>query len=235
MLYRLAMFLSRTVPALRVWRLRFLAGASPQPETSISPHSGKDVGRSRTAANATGMTIGIVPVGPVDAQVVKHLTNAVRDVFRQPVRVDGPLDEPDYAYDARRGQFLASAVLDRINESRLPDEERVLGVADVDLFVPELNFVFGVADPVERVAVISLARLRPEFYGHRPDRALFLDRAVKEAVHELGHTYGLQHCPDPECIMHFSNSILDTDRKQIAFCPRCRVGGGPRKGHGGRP
>ena len=181
------------------------------------------------------MTIGIVPVGPVDPQILKHLRNSIRGVFRQPVRVDGPLDKPDYAYDARRGQFLALAILDRINESTLPDEERVLGVADVDLFVPELNFVFGLADPGRGVSVISLTRLRPEFYGHKPDHSLFLDRAVKEAVHELGHTYGLQHCPDPECIMHFSNSILDTDRKRIAFCPQCEVGGRPRKAHWGRP
>ena len=69
--------------------------------------------------------------------------------------------------------------------------------------------------------MISLARLRPEFYGSPPDDTLFLQRAVKEAVHELGHTYGLGHCRDPRCVMFFSNTLHDTDVKGPGFCAAC--------------
>ncbi|MGH7273362.1 MAG: hypothetical protein ACREIQ_02735, partial [Nitrospiria bacterium] len=62
---------------------------------------------------------------------------------------------------------------------------------------------------------------KQEFYGFPPDEALFYQRALKETVHGLGHTYGLRHCPDPACVMHFSNSLEDTDQKAWSFCPKC--------------
>lgn len=104
----------------------------------------------------------------------------------------------------------------------MADADRVLGVTEVDLYVPGLNFVFGEAQPPHGPAVISLFRLRPEFYGEPPNEELYLGRASKEAVHEVGHTLNLGHCRDPGCVMFFSNSILDTDRKNLGFCRRCR-------------
>ncbi len=98
----------------------------------------------------------------------------------------------------------------------------LLGVIDQDLYVPELNFVFGEADVLGRIAVIGLPRLRQEYYGLDPDPELFLQRASKEAIHELGHTFGFGHCPDRKCIMHFSNSLGDTDVKAPRFCAACK-------------
>jgi archaemetzincin len=98
----------------------------------------------------------------------------------------------------------------------------LLGIIDEDIFIPELNFVFGVADMIGDAAIISLSRLRQEFYGLSPDRDLFLTRAAKEAIHEIGHTCGLVHCTDPLCIMYFSNSLVDTDKKGPDFCPYCK-------------
>jgi archaemetzincin len=97
-----------------------------------------------------------------------------------------------------------------------PQAERLLGVTDVDLFVPELNFVFGEADARRGVAIFSLARLHTD--GRRA-RTVFLKRAATEAVHELGHTYGLDHCADSCCVMWFSNTLAETDRKGLAMCP----------------
>jgi predicted Zn-dependent protease len=91
-----------------------------------------------------------------------------------------------------------------------------------DLYVPELNFLFVLANRDGTRALIALLRLREIFWGRREDNALFLARAVKEAVHELGHTYGLLHCRDRRCVMAFSNSLADTDYKGQEFCPTCR-------------
>jgi archaemetzincin len=75
-----------------------------------------------------------------------------------------------------------------------------------------LNFVFGEADARLGIAVFSLARL------HTPDRNHFVHRAATEAIHELGHTFGLTHCDDVRCVMWFSNTLAETDRKGTEFC-----------------
>ncbi|MBM4401501.1 MAG: hypothetical protein FJ045_06085, partial [Crenarchaeota archaeon] len=90
------------------------------------------------------------------------------------------------------------------------------------LYASGLNFIFGQADTITGVALISLYRLRQEFYGLPSNEALFVDRATKETIHELGHTFGLGHCQNSRCVMHFSNSLADTDWKGVAFCSQCR-------------
>lgn len=102
-------------------------------------------------------------------------------------------------------------------------EEKALLIADVDLYAEGLNFVFGEAEIEGSLAIISLVRLRESFYGRSEKRDLFESRVKKEAVHELGHVFGLKHCSSPQCVMFFSNSLSDTDRKGWAFCPRCQL------------
>lgn len=125
----------------------------------------------------------------------------------------------DFAYNYRRKQYSAEEIL---SELRKRGGFRILGVTLADLYVPGLNFVFGVAEYGGAVALISLNRLRPEFYGEPHDEKRFSERIVKEAVHELGHTFSLKHCPRRSCVMHFSNSIYETDIKGESFCHTCR-------------
>ena len=132
-----------------------------------------------------------------------------------------PIPMPRDAYNPRRGQYLSSLILRDLDLIPSSDNAKLLGVADEDLYVPRLNFVFGEARLGGRSAVIALPRLRQEFYGYPPNERLFRERMLKEAVHELGHTLGLGHCPNPLCVMHFSNSLRDTDVKSSFFCHRC--------------
>ncbi|WP_170162617.1 archaemetzincin family Zn-dependent metalloprotease [Methylocystis hirsuta] len=120
---------------------------------------------------------------------------------------------PQRALDAKRGQFHADGLLGLALSARA---ERVLAVTDVDLYAGDLNFVFGVARPNGKACVISLFRLYLD-----ADEERFRGRALKEAMHELGHTFGLGHCADPCCVMWFSNTLGETDRKGASYCPRC--------------
>jgi archaemetzincin len=165
-------------------------------------------------------SIALVPIGQVDEAILTVIGQGLREAFGRVCVIAAPLPHPDYAHDRRRGQYLADVVLAQWGSLDLP-AERWLDVVDVDLYTPGLNFIFGQAQMGGPTAVIALPRLRQSFYGLPEDEALFHQRAVKEAVHELGHTYGLGHCRNPRCVMSFSNSLRDVDRKERDLCPSC--------------
>ena len=148
------------------------------------------------------------------------ISKKLNEIFNLPVVWLSNRKLPYSAFNPKRNQFLGSYFLkDLLNVKE--EGDIVLGIVPYDLYEPDLNFVFGVASPLTKTAVISLYRLHNSFYGFPEDEKLFIERILKEAVHEIGHTLGLGHCPNPKCVMHFSNSIYDTDRKSYYFCPVC--------------
>ena len=169
--------------------------------------------------------IGILPIGQVDSAILLRLQENLVKVFPDVtcVMVDAPLPLPEKAYDKTRKQYRSAVILAKIQAyaAKRKSLRSVLGVVDADIFVPELNFVFGEAACPGKAALISLRRLKLEFYGNASNVEILAARALKEAVHELGHTLGLKHCPRSSCVMHFSNSIFDTDKKQSSLCDEC--------------
>jgi archaemetzincin len=132
-------------------------------------------------------------------------------------------------FDNQRNQWKSSDILQWLsdNYTKLYSKERrtttkILAICDFDAYSDKLNFVFGEAHLDGRICAIYLPRLRQEFYGLKPDKSLFYQRLIKEAVHELGHAFGLTHCESIKCVMHFSNSLSDTDIKTSHLCNVCR-------------
>lgn len=166
--------------------------------------------------------ICIVPIGPLQKGILNYAIKELEESFNMKVVIEEELGHPKYAYNEERKQYYSTEILREIVKQELLEYDRILGVADVDLYVPELTFVFGEANIAHKVAVISLTRLRQEFYGLPEDNALFEKRTTVEAVHELGHTYGLRHCKQDNCVMFFSTSIDDTDNKGQMFCKLCK-------------
>jgi archaemetzincin len=165
------------------------------------------------------MNILLKPIGTIDGSLLEELKLKLRGAFGCPVEIGEALIIPEQAFNRRRGQYLAPAILDILKRNRSNQKDWMLGIIDVDLYAPELNFVFGQAEPATCTAIISLYRLRQEL---PPDPIIFSSRAAKEAVHEIGHIFGLGHCPKIKCVMHFSNSLHDTDIKDITFCSQCQ-------------
>ena len=167
------------------------------------------------------MSILLVPVGEIDKKVIERLQVDLVKIFNKQVEAGQGMPHPDYAYNKKRNQYLSTAILKTLKEQKkYMAYGKVLGIVDQDLYVPELNFVFGEAS--QKAAVISITRLRQEFYHLPQDQSLFHKRGLTEAVHELGHTHGLGHCRNPRCVMFFSNTLMDTDRKGSEFCPECK-------------
>lgn len=173
------------------------------------------------AAPGARQEVELLPIG-VATDLLERLGAEVDRRLRVRTRVATPIEpRPDW-YDAERSQYRADLILDALVNRPRPPAAWTLAVLDGDLFVPGFNFVFGQATVHGCCAVIGITRLRPEFNGEPPGDPRFFHRLVTEAVHELGHVAGLGHCPDPQCALHFSSTLADTDAKGPDLCARCR-------------
>jgi len=161
---------------------------------------------------APPFSLYLVPVGEEDTTVMEHLAKEL-EVLNVKMVMEERIPAPEDALDDRRGQYVARSFLRLLGAY---NGDRMLGVTDRDLYMSGLRFVFGQAEAPGRAAVISMKRLR---WGVNEQG--FLERCVKEANHELGHTFGLGHCDDPYCVMHFSVSLADTDLKSRDYCKGC--------------
>ncbi len=156
----------------------------------------------------------------MELETLDDLAAALAKAFRVSCHV---IQEPfgaTFALDRLRGQYHSTSILNQLSQAAEP-ETRLLGVTELDLFVPVLTFVFGEAQLQGGCALISLHRLREEFYGLPSRPELLKERALKEAVHELGHTFGLRHCSDWRCVMASTHAVERLDLKGVDFCPSC--------------
>jgi archaemetzincin len=158
------------------------------------------------------LSLTLLPCGAVEHEDLQDLARAL-DGRGMRVTIAKSVPVPPEAFKPRRQQYRAD---DFLKVARNQPGDRVLVVTDCDLYAGDLDFALGLADSPGKRAVISLFRLRTG-----ADKETFRRRAVKEAVHELGHTFGLPHCANPGCVMRFSNSLADTDRKGSQWCESC--------------
>jgi archaemetzincin len=168
--------------------------------------------------------IYIVPIELEDHSFLEMLEGLIADIFHMRTkRAEFKISLQD-VFDVRRSQYNSSLVLQQLIANPPRDAEKILGVLDVDLFIPILTFVFGEAQLEGIGAVVSMHRLHNRFYGMAEDRDLAARRLLKESVHELGHTFGLIHCSQPGCVMNSSTYVENIDQKSSEFCPLCQKG-----------
>ncbi|HLF19258.1 MAG TPA: archaemetzincin family Zn-dependent metalloprotease [Bacteroidota bacterium] len=165
----------------------------------------------------------LVPVPPADHNLIVFLQARLASVFRTAVELYPKRDfSPSCAFDFGRNQFnstvLLGAALERFNGTY----GKILCVTALDLFVPVLTYVFGEAQLDGTAAIVSTHRLDETLYGLPKNQVLLEERLLKEAIHELGHTFGLLHCHDFNCVMHSSTSVEEIDVKGVIFCTVCK-------------
>ncbi|MBL7212655.1 MAG: archaemetzincin family Zn-dependent metalloprotease [Desulfobacteraceae bacterium] len=166
-------------------------------------------------------SIAISPVGASDTELLIQVGKEISRIFGYQTEIIPLLKDVDFALDPSRNQYHSTLILGEL-ASLAPHAIKVVAIVQVDLFIPILTHIFGEAQLGGKACIISIYRLReglsslsnPEFY-HK--------RVVKEAIHELGHTFRLRHCRDQSCIMHYCRTVKDVDRRSDQFCRYCKV------------
>lgn len=167
-------------------------------------------------------TIALTAIGVEKPILMTHLAERIEQVFGYRVEPCNLLSDVAFAYDENREQYHSTAILEHLEKLASERSIKVLAVTDVDLFIPILTHVYGEAQLGGRTAVVSLYRLRQGLNSVNSERLLFT-RAAKEAIHELGHTFQLRHCPDASCIMHYCRTEKDVDDKSEQLCRYCSI------------
>lgn len=170
----------------------------------------------------SAQTIAIVPIGTVDSDIIESIAFHVRQVFGFQTKISFLLENVEFAFEASREQYHSTAILEELSARSNSDALKVVAITNVDLFIPILTFVYGEAQLNGKACVVSTCRLADNL-SVVTNREAYIFRVVKEAIHELGHTFSLRHCQDQLCIMHYCRSIKDVDRKSNDLCRYCRI------------
>jgi len=164
----------------------------------------------------------VSPLGHIDEHLLPRLRTEIDRVFGLPTRVASLLQRLEFAYSTERRQYYSTSILQKLAAALTDNQIKVLGICRVDLFIPILTHVYGEAQLNGRASLISTYRLN-ESLPNSGQHTAYMDRVVKEGLHELGHTFNLKHCPDSACIMHYCRHIEDVDHKDANLCRYCRT------------
>src|ERR1700758_4148220 len=167
-------------------------------------------------------TVQLLRVGTTDAWLMEALRAEIPKKLSVVCEVLSFELDPAPAYHAERQQFHSSELVQRMQTRIRPKDGRLLAVANVDLYIPILKYVFGEAQIGGPCAIVSSFRLRQELYGLERDDALLRERLLKECVHELGHTLALRHCQDYRCVMASSHAVEWIDLRESVLCDACQ-------------
>lgn len=168
--------------------------------------------------------MGYIYILPIETDPffwMEVLERRIFQTFGYPVKYLCRSMDLEKVLDPDRLQYHSSSILLEIISSPPEDAVKILGIVDVDIFIPVLTFVFGEAQLRGIASLVSLHRLNNKFYGLPENRDLLTERLVKEVIHELGHNFGLVHCPNQNCVMRSSTYVEDIDFKSHEMCDVC--------------
>jgi archaemetzincin len=170
--------------------------------------------------------IVIVPLGESDFFEYNRLAGQLASAFTCAVDILSGARMPEEAYSPIRGQYFSMVILQKLELLKSSDREKIVALVDEDLYTAGQAWVIGASDRIAGTAVISLHRLRQEYFGYGEEEKILYRRVVTETVHQIGHLFGMRSCRNPRCAMYASDRMQDIDLKREKFCDNClrRIG-----------
>jgi len=169
-----------------------------------------------------GHKILISPIGDFDPTIISEISGQIHRIFGYSTEVVPMLTDLSFAYHTGRKQYHSTPILVKLETFAPPEFLKILAITRVDLFIPILTYVFGEAQLGGKSCIVSTCRLNEDNWSVEPER-LFKARIVKEAIHELGHTFNLRHCKSNDCIMNYCRGIEEVDLRTDQLCRYCKV------------
>lgn len=173
--------------------------------------------------SSTGCRVAILPLGEVDRDVLEKVREGICSVYRVEVVILPARPLPVKAYYPPRDRYRADVLLEFLEET-IPDScSKVLGITGRDISAAKgkvLDYgIFGYGRMGGKPCLVSTFRLGRNALSS--DR--LYERVVKVVNHELGHTFGLDHCARDRCLMQDGEGTIRTvDQESGEFCDECR-------------
>lgn len=176
---------------------------------------------------AAGEPASLVALQPLGAQIpsaeLEAVSAAIAAFYAVRIETRAPLALPARAYYPVRKRYRAEKLLDYLVEQGGAEARVTLGLTSVDISTtkpPHEDWgILGLATLDGRSAVLSSFRCRRGAKNAAHVRARF----AKTAVHELGHSFGLEHCPSAGCIMHDGEGSVYTTDTEHDLCADTRA------------
>jgi len=178
--------------------------------------------RHHQVAHQSDDVIAITYTADLPPFFERPLNSAIEKIFGYKVCFISILKDLNFAYDSKRNQYHSTRILEKLSEQAPANALKILAITDKDLFIPILTYVYGEAQLGGKACIISIHRLKKGISALDPED-IFLQRVIKEAVHEIGHTFKLKHCKDVGCIMHYCRNEHDVDLKTDQLCRYCKI------------
>jgi len=166
--------------------------------------------------------IVLVPLGEVDFILVNRLATNIGPIFNRSVDILKGMKVPEESYNVIRGQNYASVILNKLERVKANQREFIMGILEEDIYMPDEPYIIGNSDTVSKTSIISLYRIRQEFYGLPEDDKKVFSRAFKQVIFHLSPLFDLPACRNPRCINYYSQKMFDVDSKGEKFCDVCQ-------------
>jgi archaemetzincin len=181
------------------------------------------VSRLAYAEQAASNNVAVLPMGPFPKDLLEKISAGLRAELGCRVDILVPVALPQSAFYNPRRRYRAEKLLTFLRGSRVPPATKILGVTAVDISTTAHGVhdwgVLGLGQLGGEACVMSTFRCRRAANG---DQQVHF-RMVTTCIHEVGHTLGLDHCPDARCLMTDARgSVLTVDRTSGRMCARCR-------------
>lgn len=170
----------------------------------------------------TVRAVTIFPIGEIDSSILDFISKSIDETFPlTTTRLPNHNLSSIIPFSQYGNRYNSTSIFHYITKNISVDTLKLLAITEADLYSPIFSTLYGEAQLGGKCALVSLYRLRQEYYNLPPDQNIFLSRLYKVVIHEIAHTFGLIHCIDKNCIMYPSSNIIDIDVKSPLFCPTC--------------